>query len=149
MKKRILLSVVLAVVLSFSFTLPVAAGGNIVDRDQGTDTQTYSWWSGPYLVEDVFHVSWHITSYSDGDLRNHFNLFWVETWYLDGVEVGIYKEGQRFSYNDNVGSDAGTNYLVQHNGIIEMEAWGGSVSSYQYWANFANGELRVEWEKIQ
>ena len=144
MKKRMLFTVLLALVLTLCFVMPAAAKGNIYDRYRENETSVYEWWSGPYLVTDVFHTNWQETTYTDLDYTNSWNSFWIQTWYLDGAKVGVYKEVQRWSWTDNVGND-----IVFHTGIMGMEGYNGYLSMYQVVYNYANGKVRVNYEKIQ
>ncbi len=143
--KRILLSLLLAVVLSLISVIPVAAGSNVVvnEKDQATQVEewVYDGWEGHYHITEVYHVNLHETIYADGNVKYTVNLVTNMSAYGDGI-YGPYIEMSRHQvrlFNFNVGND-----LVSHRIYTETREYESYFGKRQIILIYANGEVRVE-----
>ena len=152
MKKKLILGLMLAVVLSLSMSSTIAAASNVVVNDKGQDTDVYEWVydeaDGYYEITETMHWNWHYKEYADGTAQYNYHGTFIQEAYGEGF-FGDYMESTsqyRESFNSNVGNGEVLTYkefFVQtsENGVFD--------SKYQLIFHFANGEVRVDILRVE
>ena len=151
MKKKLILGLMLALVLSLSMSSTIAADSNVVANDKDQDTIITKWviddpgGIGYYEVTDSMHVNWHSIVYADGTMKSQVHYVWSQQVHGDGIwgKGWQYKDSYRESWNDHVG-----NGIVYHSMNMGKYKDENMSSKYQFIFHYANGEVRVDIVRI-
>ena len=146
MKKRILFSSLLALVMCLGFISPVAAASNVVINEKSQETYVDEWvyddGTNYYEVTNFWHITFHYKVYADGSYSYIVNNFLKQSAH----GYGMY--GSDFEYNVSGSNrykyDNSYNLLGAHSNYREVVEYEGYFSKYQIVYNFANGEVRID-----
>jgi len=147
MKKKLVLGLVLAVVLSLSMSSTIAAASNVVVNEKGQETEVYEWVydesDGYYEVTDTMHMNWHYKEFADGTVQTTYHGVFIQEAYGEGFfgDYMVSTSQYRDSWKDNVGNGLMQTYKEFSVQTAENEAFN---NKYQFIFHFANGEVRVD-----
>ena len=152
MKKKLILGLMLAVVLSLSMSSTIAAASNVVVNDKGQETDVYEWVydeaDGYYEVTETMHVNWHYKEFADGTAQYSYHYVYIQEAYGEGFlgDYGVFTRQNRDSRKTNVGNGEVITQKQFSVRTCENEAFN---QKYQFIFHFANGEVRVDIQRFE